>query len=219
MVVTELERVGEIVRSEFQARHEARERGLALHRDVIRGSANAIRAAHRGDGERAAELIGQAEQLLADIEAVLSPHPEIYHAGFVHDCQKEFAEANITLALLSDRPLPSPEQLKVQLPAYLNGLAEAIGEVRRHVLDLVRRGNLERCEPLLQRMDDIYSLLVTIDFPDAITGGLRRSTDVARSILEKTRGDLTVAMRQQDLEAALRALEGRLARGTAPASS
>lgn len=208
----DLEEVGEAVGVEFQARHAARERGLALHRDVIRGSANSIRAAHRGEKERACELIAQAQNQLAEIEAVLGPHPEIYHAGFVHDCQKEFAEANLTFALLNGQPLPSPKELNVKLPAYLNGLAEAVGEVRRHVLDLVRRGEVERCEPLLQRMDDIYSLLVTIDFPDAITGGLRRSTDVARNILEKTRGDLTVAMRQQDLEQALRSLENRLAK-------
>jgi translin len=206
----DFEQLGHTVREAFQARHEARERGLALHRDVIRSSANSIRAAHRGEAGRARQLIAEAARLLAEIEAVLGPYPEIYYAGFVHDCQKEFAEASLTLALLQDQPLPSPSELKVQLPAYLNGLAEAVGEVRRHVLDLVRRGEVERCEPLLQRMDDIYTLLVTIDYPDAITAGLRRSTDVARGILEKTRGDLTVAMRQQDLEQALRALETQL---------
>jgi translin len=208
--MTDFDHLGQAVREQFQARHAARERGLALHRDVIRNSANSIRAAHRGDNERAGDLVREAGRLLAELETVLNPYAEIYYAGFVHDCQKEFAEASLTLALLNDQPLPSPEQLKVLLPAYLNGLAEAVGEVRRHVLDLVRRGTLDRCEPLLQRMDDIYALLVTIDFPDAITGGLRRSTDVARNILEKTRGDLTVAMRQEDLEQALRALEERL---------
>jgi translin len=208
--MAELDRIADQVREQFQARHAAREKGLALHRDVIRGSANSIRAAHRGENDRARELIAEAARLLAEVEAALCPHPEVYYAGFVHDCQKEFAEANLTLALLNDQPLPSAKDLGVQLPAYLNGLAEAIGEVRRHVLDLVRRGTLDRCEKLLQRMDDIYALLVTIDYPDAITGGLRRSTDVARSILEKTRGDLTVAMRQRDLEQALTALERKL---------
>lgn len=211
--MTQLDQLGDAVRQEFQARHAARERGLALHRDVIRSSANSIRAAHRGETQRAGELIDEAGRLLEEIETVLGPHPEIYYAGFVHDCQKEFAEANLTLALLNDQPLPSAEQLKVHLPAYLNGLAEAVGEVRRHVLDLVRQGQLGRCELLLQRMDDIYTLLVTIDYPDAITAGLRRSTDVARSILEKTRGDLTVAIRQQDLEEALRSLERKLRNG------
>ena len=208
--MSELDHLGDAVRATFQPRHEARERGLALHRDVIRGSANSIRAAHRGETDRARELIAEAARMLGEIEAALRPHPEIYYAGFVHDCQKEFAEANLTLALLTDEPLPSAAILSVQMPAYLNGLAEAIGEVRRHVLDLVRRGSLDRCEALLQRMDDIYALLVTVDYPDAITGGLRRSTDVARSILEKTRGDLTVAMRQRDLEQALIALERKL---------
>ena len=207
-----LDELGERVRTQFQARHQARERGLALHRDVIRNSANAIRAAHRGEYDRARGLIDEAAQLAAQIEDGLGPHPEIYYAGFVHDCQKELAEANITLAFLTDESLPDPDALHVHLPAYLNGLAEAVGEARRHLLDLVRRGELDRCEAVLQRMDDVYSLLVTIDFPDAITAGLRRSTDVTRSILEKTRGDLTVAMRQQDLERALRSLESRLTR-------
>jgi translin len=202
--------LGEQARERFQAKHAARERGLSLHRDVIRSSANSIRAAHRGEAERAKQLVDEARRLLAEIDEVLSPYPEIFHAGFVHDCQKEFAEASLTFALLNDQQLPSPQDLNVLLPAYLNGLAEAVGEVRRHVLDLVRRNALDRCESLLQRMDDIYTLLVTIDFPDAITGGLRRSTDVARSILEKTRGDLTVAMRQRDLEQALRSLETKL---------
>ena len=206
----DLDAVGNLVRVEFQARHGAREKGLALHREVIRGSANSIRAAHRGETQKARELLASAAALLAEIEAIVGPHPEIYHAGFVHDCQKEFAEASITFALLHGEQLPDPDELEVQLPAYLNGLAEAVGEARRYILDLVRRGSVEDCEPLLRRMDDIYSLLVTIDFPDAITAGLRRSTDVARSILEKTRGDLTVAIRQRDLEAALRALEARL---------
>jgi len=205
-----LDQLGEQVRRELQARHQARERGLALHRDVIRNSANAIRAAHRAEYARARELIAEAAGLAQQIEEALGPYPEIYHAGFVHDCQKELAEANITLALLTDEPLPEPGELRVHLPAYLNGLAEGVGEARRHLLDLVRRGQLDRCEAVLQRMDDIYSLLVTIDFPDAITAGLRRSTDVTRSIIEKTRGDLTVAMRQQDLERALRSLEARL---------
>jgi translin len=206
----DLDDLGERAREQFQARHNARERGLALHRDVIRSSANSIRAAHRGEVDRARQLVDEARRLLEKIDEVLSPYPEIFHAGFVHDCQKEFAEASLTFALLNNQELPSPDELHVLLPAYLNGLAEAVGEVRRHVLDLVRRDSLDGCESLLQRMDDIYTLLVTIDFPDAITGGLRRSTDVARSILEKTRGDLTVAMRQRDLQLALRSLEGRL---------
>lgn len=206
----DFDELGERARDQFQAKHTARERGLALHRDVIRSSANSIRAAHRGEADRAHQLAAEAGRLLAEIDEVLSPYPEIFYAGFVHDCQKEFAEAKLTFALLNDQPLPSPQDLSVLLPAYLNGLAEAVGEVRRHVLDLVRRDSLDCCESLLQRMDDIYSLLVTIDFPDAITGGLRRSTDVTRSILEKTRGDLTVAMRQRDLERALRSLETKL---------
>ena len=132
------------------------------------------------------------------------------HAGFVHDSQKEYAEAAITLALASGNPLPHPDELHVHYPAYLNGMAEAAGEMRRHLLDTLRRGDVERCEKVLGYMDDIYSLLITIDYPDAITGGLRRNTDMVRGVLERTRGDLTVASRQSELESRLKDLQQTL---------
>ena len=198
------------IRVNFVAKNQAREAALAASREAIRHSANAIRAVHRGDFASGEELIGKAGELLQQANAALKGHPDIFHAGFVHDSQKEFAEASLTLALVAGRPLPAPESLGVQHPAYLNGLGEAVGELRRHLLDSLRSGDVDHCEDCLTAMDEIYSVLVTVDYPDAMTGGLRRTTDNVRGILERTRGDLTVAVRQRDLERKLGEFEGKL---------
>lgn len=189
----------------FADKNAARERALAASRTIIRLSANSIRALHRGESAKAAAMLTEARALRDDAVSALEGHSDIYHAGFLHDAQKEFAEASATFALLSDRPLPSPEDLGVEYAAYLNGVAEAVGELRRVILDRLRAGEYGGCEALLAAMDDIYSVLVTIDYPDAMTGGLRRTTDQTRGILEKTRGDLTMAILQRDAMAAMTA--------------
>ncbi len=181
----------------FAEKNAARERGLAASRTLIRQSANAIRAVHRGEFDRAAAMLDEARDVRDEAVAALHGHDDIYNAGFLHDAQKEYAEARTTLALLSGRTIPSPEELGVEYPAYLNGIAEAVGELRRWILDRLRGGNFDGCEEVLAAMDHIYAVLVTIDFPDAMTGGLRRTTDQTRGILERTRGDLTMAIVQQ----------------------
>ena len=210
IVARDLDAIMEGIRANFAAKNQAREAALAASREALRHSANAIRAVHRGDFPGGEELIGKAGELLKQAAAALKEHPDIFHAGFVHDSQKEFAEASLTLALVAGRPLPTPASLGVQQAAYLNGLGEAVGELRRHLLDSLRSGDVEHCEECLTAMDEIYSVLVTMDYPDAMTGGLRRTTDNVRGILERTRGDLTLAVRQRDLERKLGEFEGRL---------
>ncbi len=181
----------------FAAKNAAREQALSASRAIIRMSANAIRSVHRGEFEQAESMLDEARRVRDDAVAALQGHADVYHAGFLHDAQKEYAEARTTLALVRGGPIPSPEELGVEYPAYLNGIAEAVGELRRAILDRLRAGNDEGCEDLLDAMDDIYSVVVTIDYPDAMTGGLRRTTDQTRGILEKTRGDLTMAIVQR----------------------
>jgi translin len=204
--------IGERVLSRLEAINVARERALAETRQIVRMSANAIRAVHRDDYDEAARLVGQARTMQDSLAAVLAEHPNIYWSGYVQDAQKEYTEANIVLGIISGRGLPSPEDLSVENAVYLNGLGEAAGELRRYVLDALRRSQPERAEPLLAAMDDIYGLLVTVDYPDAITGGLRRTTDMVRGVLERTRGDLTVALQNRTLLAALERAEARAAR-------
>ena len=192
--------IAEQIRLSFSAKDAAREKTLPLCRDVIRCCSQAIRAVHRQEFDQAKELLESARKLLDEVEQTVVNCSEFTGAGFVRDAQKEFAEGIITLALVQGKPLPSPGEMGIDAAAYLNGLGEAVGELRRYLLDSMRRGDLSRGDELLSAMDDIYSVLVTMDFPDAITMGLRRTTDMVRGVLEKTRSDLTLVIRQKDLE-------------------
>ena len=210
-LIPDIEALAEAASQELADKNTAREAGLSRCRDAIRNSANAIRAVHRGEFDTAKTLADKAGALLAEAKQALRDHQDIRHAGFVHDSEKEYAEARITLAFIAGQPkLPSREDLDVELAAYLNGLAEAVGELRRFLLDILRAGEVERCEDCLAVMDEVYGILVTFDYPDAMTGGLRRTTDNVRGILERTRGDLSVAVRQRDLEKRLIEFEKKL---------
>jgi translin len=193
---------------QFQRRFEqitaAREKALGAARRSIRASANAIRAIHRGELDQAHRLMDESREAIESGRgAVREDHPEVYFAGFLQDAQKEYAEARLTEAVVVGSDIPSPEDLGVELAPYLNGMAESIGEGRRAILDLLRHGRVKESERILSVMEDMYYLLVSMDYPDAITGHLRRSTDVARSIMERTRGDLSMSLVQRNLQEAL----------------
>ena len=206
----QLESVGQKAIEYLGLKHAARERALPKSRAAIRFCANSIRATHRQEFQSAQELLAQASALLKEMELDLQDHKDIFYAGFVQDAQKEYAEAATFAALTQGRSLPEVSELSIGWAPYLNGLGEMVGEMRRYVLDQLRRGNLDECEVFLQHMDDVYALLTTVDYPDAITLGLRRTTDTARSILEKTRGDLTVAVSQAQLQQRMLALQQEL---------
>jgi translin len=192
-----LEPIADRIRDELTAKDAAREKVLPRCRDAIRHCSQAIRAVHRQEFDKAIELLKGARKLLSEAENACSAYDELGYAGFVRDAQKEFAEGSITLALVTGKPLPTPEELGVDVVSYLKGMGEAVGELRRYLLDSMRHGNLSSGEELLAAMDDIYNALVTMDFPDAITGGLRHTTDMVRGVLERTRSDLTLAMGQK----------------------
>ncbi len=194
-------------RAELDRKNAAREEALRPSRELVRACATSIRSVHRRDFERAGELLTEAQALNERIAQAVATDGEIYWAGYVQDAQKELVEATATYAMVTDGPLPDPRSFGIAPAPFLNGLAEAVGELRRYVMDQLRRGKMDRGESLLAAMDDIYSLLVTLDYPDALTGGLRRTTDSVRGILEKTRGDLTLALRQDALQAALKTVE------------
>ncbi|HEY2957525.1 MAG TPA: haloacid dehalogenase [Actinomycetota bacterium] len=191
-----LDEVRQAVAVRLDAKHRARETGLANARLATRRCANAIRAVHRGERETADRLLVEARELLDVAEATLAAHPDVYYAGFVQDAQKEYAEGLATRALVAGEPLPPPEDVGVGDAPYLNGLAEAVGELRRHLLDVLRAGDVARAGELFGAMEEIHAVLVDVDYPDAMTGGLRRSTDVARAIIERTRSDLTLTVIQ-----------------------
>jgi len=211
-----LEKIVEGIRQDLSAKDIAREKTLLLSREIIRHSSYAIRALHRGEYQQAEGSLHTVHTFIDEIEQIVAGCDELHRAGFIHDAQKEYAEASVTLALVRGHPLPTREELRVASAAYLNGLGEAVGELRRYLLDAMRKGDISRGEEMLEAMDDIYRVLVTMDFPDALTHGLRRTTDVVRGILEKTRGDLTLTIRQKGIEEKLEAWEQMVGDGTTP---
>jgi len=198
--VKDLESIAAKLRPCFAAEDEAREKALRSCRQVIRYSADAIRSVHRQDHGKAKQLLDSAHELLLALRHDLAKHGKLLHSGFIHDAQKEFAEGCITLALIAGKDLPKPKALGVSNAAYLDGLGESVGELRRYILDSLRRDDFSRCEELLTIMDEIYGILIAMDFPELLAHGLRRTTDAVRGIIERTRGDLTVSLRQKKLE-------------------
>lgn len=209
-----LETISELIRADFDARDNARDRALRSSRDLTRLCSTAIRASHRNEWESAGELLAQADDVASAMTESLLPYPDLLYAGYTQDALKELVEAHITLALASDGPIPEPQAMGVSHSAYLNGMCEAASEMRRRCLDELRRGNTGEAERLVGVMDEVYDLLVTFDFPNAITGGLRRRTDQLRGVLERTRGDLTNSLRQDRLTRALRDFEARTSVGS-----
>lgn len=205
-----LENIVDKIRQDFDTRNAARDKALAQARQLTRSCSLAIRAVHRDDTDEMNEHLTEAHKLAEALTVDLQDHPELFHAGYTQDALKEYAEAKVTCALIQDLPLQTPEELGVVNATYLKGLSEVVGELRRRILDILRHGYSEEAERLLGHMDEIYAVLVTIDYPDAITYGLRRQTDIARSIIEKTRGDITFSLRGEHLEQAIEQLSAQL---------
>ena len=206
----DLDKIAERILSYLEEKNQIRDSTLQRSRLLIRHCSHAVRAVHRKERQLAQDKLTQAGELAKELGKIRETYPDLYYAGYTQDALKEYAEASIVFALVGKEPLPSPEDLQVEYAAYLGGLGEAVGEFRRRVLDILRHDEMSEAERLLEVMDDIYSFLVTVDFPDAITGNLRRITDVTRGIVERTRGDLTTSIQQDELKEALKAVEDRL---------
>jgi len=210
-----LEKIADQIRQVFDTQTAARDQALARARALTRACALSIRAVHRDETDVMQAHLDEARGLADALRTDLTDFPALFHAGYTQDALKEFAEANITCALIRHEPLPTPGELNLPPPTYLNGLAESVGEMRRRCLDMLRQDNSAEAERLLGHMDDIFSILVTMDYPDAITNGLRRQTDVIRAIIERTRGDVTFSLRGERLEHSISRLSAQLP-GTGP---
>ncbi len=203
-----LAELGEAARRELEAKHAARELTLGACRRCIQRCAAAIRAVHRYEFDRAEELLAEAAELLREADGAVADHPDVRHGGYLHDAKKEYAEGRLTLAFVRGDELPDAAALGVEAPAHLNGLAEAASELRRSALDRLRSGDIGRAEELLGIMDAVYGVLAGVDYPDAVTGGLRRSTDALRAVVERTRGDVTTALVAERLRKVVEQITG-----------
>jgi len=199
-----LDEIAERIRATLSTKDAAREKLLPLCRDAIRHCSNAIRAVHRQEMDEASAQLKSARALITEAEKIVAAENDLGRMNIVRDAQKEFVEGNVVLALVNGKRPPDFEELGVEPVAYLHGLGDAVGELRRYLLDSMRKGDLSRGEEFLVAMDDIYNILITMDYPDALTGGLRRATDMVRGVLERTRSDLTLTIRQGELENRLR---------------
>ena len=208
-----LEGISARVRENFEVKDSVREEGLKISREIVRECRTASFALHGQDFKKADSSIKAAGKALERLEIIFKGHADIYHAGFVEHAQQEYSEVSVLSSLLKEggeERIPSPDDLKVEYAAYLNGLGDVVGELRRHVLDLIRKESFEKAEVFLGIMENIHAMLMDFDYPDAITRGLRRKTDVSRALIEKTRGDVVNAIGQKKLEVAIRNLETRL---------
>jgi translin len=205
-----LDQIAEEIRANFEEINDARDKAYQRSRALVSVCARAIRAVHREEWDTAETLLHEAKTAAANLTEGTQAYPALFHAGYTQDALKEYVEAEISYALVRDLPLPTPAELSCEGATWLNGMAEAAMEMRRRILDILRHGHSEEAERLLQAIDEIYTTLVTFDFNDAITGGLRRRTDTLRGVVERTRGDITTSFRQAELEQALEALEARL---------
>jgi translin len=208
--IDSMEDIMERIRSRLDAIDRARESALIASRKITRNSGDSIKAIHREEWDSAEKLIEDTGVLVTEVNVILKKFPEIYYAGFVADAQTEFAEVSILYAALKNKPLPGPDELSVDYTAYLNGVGDCIGELRRHILDLIRKGRAEEGEKYLSLMDEFFTQMITFDYPDAITRGLRKKTDAARSVIERTRGDLTNALQVKDLKVSMEKMGKKL---------
>jgi translin len=206
----DFETLSDRIRTFFEQQNEIRDEALAQSRNLIRFAARAIRAIHRDEAELAGDNLREADNLAKALREELVDYPDLYYSGYAQDALKEYCEAHVTVAIILDHTIPSPEDLQVEYATYLNGLAEVVGELRRRIMDIMRSGHSQEVERLLDVMEEIYAQLVTMDFPDALTYGLRRRTDIARSIIERTQADVTVSYRQQQLEQKISGLSSQL---------
>ena len=205
-----IEEICEVIRDRFDAMDEAREKSLALSRKITRNSGDAIKAIHREEWEQSKKLIDETRELVLQVNELLKDFPDIYYSGYVGNAQTEYAEVSILNAVLHDEEIPSPDQLCIDYAAYLNGVGDTIGELRRFILDMIRKGRPETGEKYLELMDELYTSMMSFDYPDAITHGLRKKTDVARSLIERTRGDLTNALQIKELKDAMSRFEQKI---------
>ena len=205
-----VQNIVETIKENFTSKAEVRDRTLRRSRELIAHCANTIRAVHRHEYKKAIELLKSADNIAMEMVTEAKTFIDVYYAGYTQDALKELSEAHITYALITEKPLPTPQDLAVENAAYINGLAESVGELRRYTLDSLRQGDIQTSQRALEQIDEIYTCLITVDFPSAITSNLRRKTDVARSILERTRGDVTTAVRQESMKKVIMAFEKRV---------
>ena len=195
------------VREELKQKEEAKEETQKNMRKATRLSKQAILLTHRGKFAEAKKLLIETNKLFTALTKLAQKHPELFYFGIVDAAFQEYAEAQILLSLIEKKRFISPEELNVPSIDYVLGLADVIGELRRRALDMLRRGNVRTAEKCLETMETIFSELTAMDDAYMLLPGLRRKCDIARHVIESTRGDVTIETRRTFLERSIKNLE------------
>lgn len=194
----------------LKAKDGNREKVITFSREIIRRSGSAVLAIHKGEWQAATDAIAEARSSLEGALEVCDGQQEFYYVGPMPQAFQEYAEANIVLALIRGMEAPSPQQLRVPVESYITGLADAVGEMRRHALDSLRRDDFAEAERSLRVMEESYTALKSLDFPRAVVPNLKRKVDVNRRLVEETRGDVTLALQGQRIRESIeRAMKGK----------
>lgn len=207
-----LKRVIQGLQSELKTMVEAREEALSSSRKVITLSKQAVMAVHRGKVEAANERLEDAEKILNQVKEVLPSAFEL-KIGSINPAYQEYAEAQTLLRLVTDGSFPSPKELDVPIIPYLLGLGDLVGELRRRAVDSLRSGDLRTSDKCLETMEEIYIQLLSLEEAHSLTPLLRRKCDVARRLIEVTRGEIVTAVGRRSLEEAIVRLEKAIERG------
>ncbi len=205
-VAADVDRVDKVL----DEKDKVREQAIKMSRDIIRVSSDIVTLVHSGNTEGAAQLVNKLKDIVVGFSKLVEPHSELRHSGFVNNALAEYVEAMMFFNFVVKGRVPTLEELGVHYVPYLLGLCDFVGELRRHVMDLVRVGSFDRAFEILELMEGIYEILRKLDYPDALVPGLRHKVDVMRRLIDdikmflvdlKSRRELSEAIREalQDL--------------------
>ena len=195
------------VKKELTQKDKVRENAQESMRKATSLSKQAILLIHQKRVEDAKKFIDNAKEVISRLQGLAKEYPEIIYSGMFSAALQEYSEAHIFLRLIEESRFVSPKDINVPSVDYVLGLADVVGEYRRLALDALREGNVKKGEKCLETMDEIYIELMAMDEAYMLVPGLRRKCDIARRIIETTRGDITQEVRRKSLEDYLRRFE------------
>ena len=205
-----LKSILEKIQEELRKREGVREEVQKDMRRATRLSKQAILFTHQERFEDAKNLLEEAGRIFSKLREASKGHPDLFHSGLVSAAFEEYAEAYTLLMLIEEDRFIGPEELGIPVISYVLGLGDVVGELRRRALDSIRKGKVEAAEKCLETMEHIYSELSAMDDAYLLVSGLRRKCDVARRLIEITRGDVTIEARRSALERSILKLEETL---------
>jgi len=200
-----LDKIAEAIAEKLNEKDDLREETLKNCREIIRNSRKGIKNIHENKIEEAEEYIGEAEKILEETKKKIENHPDILTAGYMENAMQEVAEAEIFMAIMKNKDIPSPEEIGVSYTSYLMGMADVVGELRRRGVYLMKNGSIGEVEEILSIMEEICDRIGEFDYPSGLLP-IKRKQDVIKKVLEKMRGEVAIFKKTKELESKMEAL-------------